>query len=156
MAGLRGMAAALLLAGCSTEQARDAAPAPAEQGASAPDAAAAAPPTFLAADAGKTIRMTVGETFRVKLETIPTAGYIWRPEGALPGLLELMGEETLPTTPEQLQPGFVGGNHWMVFTYRVVQPGKATLTLLEGRPWEKEAPPSETFKLRIEAHAATP
>ncbi|MBY0448079.1 MAG: protease inhibitor I42 family protein [Hyphomonadaceae bacterium] len=158
MAGLRGMAAVLLLMGCSTEQpaqTRDGGPAPTEQSAAKTNATEESL-TLLAADTGKTIRTAVGESFRIKLETIPTAGYIWRLDGELPGFLEQVSEDTLPTTPEQLEPGFVGGNHWMVFSYRVVQPGAATLTLIEGRPWEKGAPPSNTFKLRIEAQAATP
>lgn len=158
MADLRAMAAVLLLAGCSTQQpaqTREDDPVPTDQSAAKTNATQA-PQTLLAADTGKTIRFAVGETFRVKLETVPTAGYIWRLDGELPGFLEQVSEDTLPTTPEQLEPGFVGGNHWMVFTYRVVQPGAATLTLIEGRPWEKGAPPSNTFKLRIEAQAATP
>lgn len=142
-------AAALLLMGCSTEP--QTAPV-ADAGAVAKEETAL-PQTILAADAGKTIRAAVGESFSIKLETIPTAGYIWRLDGELPGFLELAGEDTLPTTPEQSQPGFVGGNHWMVFTYRVVKPGNATLTLVEGRPWETGEKPSDTFRIAIEGRA---
>lgn len=111
---------------------------------------------ILASDAGKTIAVPVGQTFSVKLESVPTAGYLWRLRGSVPAFLEAVGEDTLPTSPQQLKPGFTGGSHWLVFRYRAVQPGAAELVFLEGRPWETQDPPSDTFRFTITARAQKP
>jgi len=108
---------------------------------------------ILRTDAGKTIVASVGETIRVRLESVPTAGYVWRLASPLPGFLTPAGEDTLPTTPEQREPGIVGGSHWLVFAYTVRQPGRAELVFHEGRPWELEKgrAPSDTFRVTIKA-----
>lgn len=106
---------------------------------------------ILEADADRRVRVPLGETVRVRLRSIPTAGYIWRLSGALPGFLAPAGEETLPTTAAQREPGFVGGEHWLVFAYKANAPGSAQLVFHEGRPWELEAgaAPDSVFRVTI-------
>ena len=85
---------------------------------------------------GGQIEMHVGQTLRIELESIPTAGYIWEIQDQ-PGFLELVGENTRPTDPEfQNQPGVTGGNHFMAFDLKATAPGKATLHMVNHRPWE--------------------
>ena len=100
---------------------------------------------------GQEVSLSVGQTLRVELETIPTAGYIWQVTGQ-PGFLTLADEKTRPTDPEvQNQPGYTGGNHYMAFDFTVTAPGTGTLELTEGRPWELEAgePPEGVFSLNV-------
>jgi len=85
---------------------------------------------------GSAVAMRVGQTLRVELETIPTAGYVWEIEDQ-PDFLELVAENTRPTHPEvQNQEGFTGGNHFMAFDLQATAPGKATIKMLNHRPWE--------------------
>jgi predicted secreted protein len=85
---------------------------------------------------GSAVTMQVGQTLRVELETIPTAGYIWEIEDK-PDFLELVAENTRPTHPDvQNQEGFTGGNHFMAFDLKATAPGKATIHMVNHRPWE--------------------
>ena len=102
-----------------------------------------------AAQNGGQIEMNVGQTLRIELESIPTAGYIWEIENQ-PAFLETVGEGVRPTDPEfQNQPGVTGGNHYLSFDLQAVAPGSATLHLVEHRPWEENEPPSDTWSLDV-------
>lgn len=110
---------------------------------------------FVEADSGRTITAPVGQTVAIRLEGIPTAGYIWRLESQPPAFLAPGEPAVLPTTAQQSEPGFTGGNHWMVFPYTVTGPGKAELVFHFGRPWElaKGAEPEKIFRLTIKGQA---
>lgn len=85
---------------------------------------------------GDMVALHVGQTLRIELETIPTAGYVWEIEDK-PDFLELVAENTRPTNPEvQNQPGFTGGNHFMAFDLKATAPGEATIHMINHRPWE--------------------
>tara|TARA_R110000787_G_scaffold94594_1_gene197354 strand:+ start:499 stop:933 length:435 start_codon:yes stop_codon:yes gene_type:complete len=89
-----------------------------------------------AEQAGGEVTMQVGQTLRIELESIPTAGYVWEIQDQ-PDFLELVDEATRPTDPEfQNQPGVTGGNHFMAFDLKATAPGKATLHMVNHRPWE--------------------
>ena len=79
----------------------------------------------------------VGDTFKVKLESIPTAGYLWN-LSHLPEELEQVGEFSMEATDPELQsqPGYTGGNHYIVYTFKTIAEGDVDLVLVEGRPWE--------------------
>ena len=85
---------------------------------------------------GSDVAMHVGQTLRIELETIPTAGYVWEIMDK-PDFLDLVAENTRPTNPDvQNQEGFTGGNHFMAFDLKATAPGKATINMLNHRPWE--------------------
>ena len=85
---------------------------------------------------GSDVAMQVGQTLRIELETIPTAGYVWEIMDK-PDFLDLVAENTRPTDPDvQNQEGFTGGNHFMAFDLKATAPGKATINMLNHRPWE--------------------
>ncbi len=134
-----GLGAALLASACASA------------GKPAPSPNARAPLEILAEDAGTRVRVPLGETVRVRLRSVPTAGYVWRLAQPLPAFLAPAGEETLPTTPQQREPGFVGGEHWLVFAYQANAVGSAKLVFHEGRPWELEAggAPESVFTVTI-------
>jgi len=141
-----GLAVALLMLGaCKVEQ--DAGPA-------GPPAPAADEAGLVYVDAslnGKTVELSVGDTLRVELESIPTAGYIWQVADQ-PDFLLLKAEGTRPTDPDfQNQPGVTGGNHYLAFDFTAEAAGTAELRLVEGRPWELEAggEPDGTFTVTV-------
>lgn len=138
-----GLAAALLLAGCKDEVPV----APGEGGVAVEEGV-----TYAGADMdGKAVEIAVGETLRVELESIPTAGYVWQITHQ-PDFLELQAEATRATDPvHQNQQGFTGGNHYLSFDFKALGAGTGTLELVEGRPWELEAgeAPDDTFTLKV-------
>ncbi len=103
---------------------------------------------------GTEVALAAGETLRVELETIPTAGYTWQIVEK-PDFLELTGENTRATNPAlQEQPGFTGGNHYMSFDLKASAPGTGVVKLTEGRPWESDEPASDTFEVTVTVTAA--
>lgn len=110
-------------------------------------------PTIVAVEAennGQTVELVVGQTLEVKLMSIPTAGYTWQAKD-VPAFLSQTGEDVLNTSPEQSEPGFTGGNHWIVQRYEATEAGEGRLTLIEGRPWELEegGTPDDTWTLDV-------
>ena len=98
---------------------------------------------------GGEVSLLVGETLRIELETVPTAGYVWQ-IAEKPDFLELTGENTRATNPAlQSQPGFTGGNHYMSFDLKASAPGTGVVKLTEGRPWESDEPASDTFDVTV-------
>ena len=126
-----------------TEEAQAAAAAAAQAGAEAGV-------VYVGADKkGAEVSVPVGNTLRIELETIPTAGYVWQVLEK-PDFLELTGENTRATNPAlQEQPGFTGGNHYMSFDLKASAPGTGVVKLAEGRPWESDEPASDTFEVTV-------
>ena len=107
--------------------------------------------TLTDADKGKSVIVKKGQTLRVELVGVPTAGYLWL-ERDVPAFLSKTTENTRPTDPKnQNQPGFTGGNHYLSFDYNVTGTGTATLVLDEKRPWETDEPPSDTWSVTLTA-----
>lgn len=99
--------------------------------------------------AGTEVALPAGETLRIELETIPTAGYVWQIVEK-PDFLELTGENTRGTNPAmQNLPGFTGGNHYMSFDLKALSEGTGVVKLTEGRPWETEEAPEGTFEVTV-------
>lgn len=101
------------------------------------------------ADRGIRVDLEAGETLRVELETVPTAGYVWQIASA-PDFLTLLGEATRPTDPamQELE-GFTGGNHFMRFDFVGHHAGVGEIVLVERRPWEQDEPPMDVFTLTV-------
>lgn len=103
---------------------------------------------------GGEVSVPAGETLRIELKTVPTAGYVWQIVEK-PDFLELTGENTRATNPAlQEQPGFTGGNHYMSFDLKASAPGTGVVKLTEGRPWESDEPASDTFEVTVTVTAA--
>lgn len=113
-------------------------------------AAAEAGVVYAGADKkGGAVTMTTGETLRIELVSVPTAGYVWTVLEA-PAFMEAAGESSRGTDPaHQNLPGFTGGNHFLGFDYVATAPGTGTFKLAEGRPWETDEPPEDTYELTV-------
>jgi predicted secreted protein len=98
---------------------------------------------------GGEMALKVGETLRIELQSIPTAGYVWTLDKA-PDFMQLAGEGGRPTDPaHQNLPGFTGGNHYLSFDFTASAPGTGKFRLHEGRPWESDEPPTDTYELTV-------
>lgn len=98
---------------------------------------------------GGNVAMKVGETLRIELESIPTAGYVWS-LGQTPAFMTPAGEGGRATDPaHQSLPGFTGGTHYLSFDFTASAPGTGKFALTEGRPWESDEPPADTFELTV-------
>jgi inhibitor of cysteine peptidase len=154
MRGLIVIAAAAALAACVAEPKKPSPEAPvtqpsANQGVPAPKLAGAIV-RITKEDAGKTIEVGVGATFSVALVGVPTAGYLWKP-AKMPAFLEMAGEIGGPTSENQKQPGFTGGNHWEVTGFKAKAAGTGELVFEQRRPWETNEPAADTFSVKIVA-----
>lgn len=104
--------------------------------------------------AGGNVSLAAGETLRIELETIPTAGYVWQIVEK-PDFLSVVGENTRATNPAlQNLPGFTGGNHYMSFDLTASGAGTGVVKLTEGRPWETEEEPMDAYELTVTVTAA--
>jgi predicted secreted protein len=151
---LAAITGAVLLAAC-TAPTTAAAPAeptepvetPADTSAQTPEATAEMR-VLSEAQKGETVTLKVGETFKVALTGTPTAGYVWA-EKDVPAFLTKGEKFSANTVPEQSQPGFVGGNHVLGFTYTAAAVGTGTLSMAYARPWETSEPPTDTWSVQI-------
>lgn len=102
-------------------------------------------------DAGKSIDMKVGEKVSISLSGVPTAGYLWAADTA-PAFVKVSDGPGGATSSAQFLPGFAGGNHWEVLIVEATAPGEGELALVQKRPWEEKADPSDQrlkFKLTV-------
>jgi predicted secreted protein len=105
-----------------------------------------------AEDAGASVAIKVGEKVSVSLSGVPTAGYVWGADNP-PDFVKVTEGPGGSTTTAQFLPGFAGGNHWQVLVIEAVKAGEAEITLVNKRPWEARADPSDErfkFKLKVE------
>ncbi|KAJ3338953.1 hypothetical protein HDU93_008852 [Gonapodya sp. JEL0774] len=100
-------------------------------------------------DNGKTVSMTRGDAIEVRLKGNPTTGYIWEESGSI-GVSLTESSYQADVNPQ----GFVGvgGTFW--FRFRA-EGGPGRIQLLYRRPWEKAAPPANTYSVTIQSDAAT-
>ncbi|HTP02928.1 MAG TPA: protease inhibitor I42 family protein [Anaerolineales bacterium] len=145
-------AACLLLAGCSSAAPAAMANAPTPEMSPTAGGAAvngAANAAVIGPDReGGTIKLKVGDTFDVKIPTIPKEGFTWQPVKLDTSILEQIGEAVY--TPDT-SPNSAGGV--VTVTFRVVGPGTAPLTLLYQQSSQGGGPAfsSHSFGLTVEA-----
>lgn len=144
------LALALLAAACTPEAEEDATPptASTEVSAPTPDDVTV---HITAEQAGRTVEVGVNQRFAIELVGVPTAGYIWTP-AQVPAFVTRAGEASGNTTQAQSQPGFTGGNHWEVTMFVATAAGTGDIVMEQRRPWESDEPPSNTFRVTINAH----
>ena len=99
------------------------------------------------ADNGKTVNLNVGEMLVVRLASNPSTGYSWETKGLNTQILEQVGDAVFesPDTP----PDLVGAGGTLVLTFKALQPGTTTLTLVYHRSWETDVAPLQTFSVTV-------
>ncbi len=96
---------------------------------------------------GQTLTMRVNEILQVSLDGNPTTGYVWETKDLDAALLAQQGELVYSTQATATRVAGAGGTY--LFSYKALKAGQATLTIIYHRPWEKEAPPAETFQVTL-------
>lgn len=90
--------------------------------------------------------MKVGDEFVLTLESNPSTGYLWRlvvkPDEST---VQLVSSE-YRAAPDTNRVG-AGGNE--VWTFLATGKGKAEISLIYIRPWEKDKPPAKTARVII-------
>ena len=96
---------------------------------------------------GKTININVGETLVIRLASNPSTGYTWETKDLDTQMLEQVGEAAFesPDTP----PDLVGAGGTLVLTFKALEPGTITLTLVYHRSWETDVAPLQTFSVTV-------
>jgi predicted secreted protein len=105
-----------------------------------------APPsitTLTAADAGSTVTLAVGDRLYVQLDGNPTTGYLWDVDGALPTVLEAVGQ-----TLFQSESDLIGAPGTFTLRFEVIATGSGALRLIYHRPFET-ADPLDTFEVTV-------
>ncbi|MBU1185057.1 MAG: protease inhibitor I42 family protein [Proteobacteria bacterium] len=102
-------------------------------------------------DSGRSVSVPLAETVTVTLAGNPTTGYIWEPAAMEREILVMDPEPSF--APDSFLTG-AGGKFTFRFTPR--KPGKTSVKLIYHRPWEKDAPPLQTFTLTVSVPTAKP
>jgi inhibitor of cysteine peptidase len=128
---------------------------PAKAAAAEPKAAAGEAKTksleLTKADNGKPAKLAVGDSLVIRLAGNPTTGFSWRTAKLTGDAVKDAGEPNYQT--DARPQGMVGVGGTYTFTFKAVKEGKSDLELAYSRPWEKDTPPVETFKIAIDVTA---
>lgn len=96
---------------------------------------------------GEVVTVSPGRRFSLVLASNPTTGYQWQLVASPdPAVAVLVTNAYLPPSGNLIGAG--GDEKW---TFRAVGPGRASITLIYVRPWEKDAEPArrETFTVDV-------
>ena len=104
-------------------------------------------------DSGKTLKAAVGDLVLIKLQANPSTGFAWSAADQAKGSAVKLRSRKFLTASQmsaEIRP-MPGQGGQTTFTYRVVNTGKATISLSYRRPWDEKAKPGKTFTVTIEA-----
>ncbi|HXQ35169.1 MAG TPA: protease inhibitor I42 family protein [Anaerolineales bacterium] len=90
------------------------------------------------------IDVKVDQEFRIPLQSIATAGYLWKVE-SLPEAIQLLGSENEKPASDTKP----GDSTTQIFRFRTLKPGEHTITFLLSRPWENKAIQTRTVKVKV-------
>ena len=89
-----------------------------------------------------TITVTVGDEFTISLESMATAGYLWKID-SLPDAIQSLGSRH--ETSSDKKPG---DPTIQVFRFQALKAGEHAITFSLARPWENKAIESRTIKVK--------
>lgn len=95
---------------------------------------------------GREFTLAQGQTFQIRLEENPTAGYLWELAADAAPTCTLISDSY--EAPAGHVPGRPGLHSW---TFRTHQAGKATIQLVMRRSWESRAAPAKTYRITVTA-----
>jgi predicted secreted protein len=96
------------------------------------------------ADAERQVALSVGESVDVVLAGNPTTGYQWKVARLDTSIVKQIGEADYKPSSSA-----VGAGGHFTFQFRAVSAGQTPLKLVYLRPFEKDAPPVQTFEVII-------
>jgi predicted secreted protein len=89
------------------------------------------------------ITVAVNDEFTISLQSIATAGYLWKVD-SLPDAIQLLGTEN-EKPADDMKPGDSTGQ---VFHFRAHKTGEYEIRFVLGRPWEDKAIESRTVPVK--------
>jgi inhibitor of cysteine peptidase len=107
-----------------------------------------------AQDKNKTLPVSVGDSFVIRLNENPTTGYVWAVDGQTELLVLRSSDYVSDAQPNQHgEVHVVGGGGQRSFTFVAQKSGVATLKLKHWRPWEGDASIVDTFSMLVQIKA---
>ena len=100
--------------------------------------------SITAADAGKQVALSVGESFDVVLAGNPTTGNQWEVTELDTSIAKQVGVATYEPSGTAM-----GGSGQFTFQFKTVAAGRTPLKLIHHRPFEKKTPPVETCEVTL-------
>ena len=91
------------------------------------------------------VRLTVGDTLAVRLQSTPSTGYGWQTAAYDKKLLKQMGASVMEDSNTKL----LGAPQHQVFRFKALAAGTTALELRYVRSWEKGKPPARVFKISV-------
>ena len=91
---------------------------------------------IFAADTTNEVKLAVGQTYSIDLDSNPTTGYSWKLASPTNSVFMLVTNSYEPGKHPTGMVGVGGVEHWI---FKTMQKGRAELTLEYMRPWEKVA-----------------
>jgi inhibitor of cysteine peptidase len=101
--------------------------------------------TLRESDAGRTVELKRGDTLIVELEGMPTTGFQWEVVSADEAVIKPEGDPEYKDS----QPGLIGGEGLLIFTFKALETGRTELNMVYHQPWEKDTPPAKTFEVTV-------
>jgi len=96
---------------------------------------------------GTEVKVAVGGTVIVTLESNPSTGFSWALAGnSDEGVLQEVGHEY---NPPEGDPPLVGAGGHEVWTFQALEKGTSTISMEYSRPWEGGEKGVETFELTV-------
>ena len=104
-------------------------------------------------DKNKTLAVSVGDSFVIRLNENPTTGYVWAIDGQTELLVLQSSDYVTDTPPNQQGQVLVGGGGKRSFAFVAQKSGMATLKLKHWRSWEGDASIVDTFSMLVQIEA---
>jgi inhibitor of cysteine peptidase len=99
---------------------------------------------YTSSDSGKTLTVSMGETFIVKLPENPSTGYSWNLTAG--SGLEVISDQYVPDSASRQ---IVGSGGYHTWTILASSPGTSAVSGIYKRPWEPASASDERFTLNI-------
>lgn len=90
------------------------------------------------------IRVAVHDEFTISLQSIPSAGYVWKVE-SLPDAIQFLGTENEKPAGE-MKPG---DSTNQIFLFEARKMGEYEIRFMLGRPWEDKVIESRSVTVKI-------
>ena len=101
--------------------------------------------TVSLSDSGNAASLIPNQALVVRLPANPSTGYVWRYTVTGDDVLRLVTVDEEAPAPN----GMVGMARDEEWSFRAQGAGRAELTYVYERPWEKNTPPAKTFTLSV-------
>jgi inhibitor of cysteine peptidase len=100
-----------------------------------------------AAYTGEEVKVAVGDTLAIVLESNPTTGFMWvLADNSDEGVLQEAGHRF---EADSTDPPPIGAGGVEVWTFKALAGGESTISMEYRRPWEQGVEPAETFTFTV-------